>query len=925
MIDRMFHRSLTTCLAAALALVWVAAASAATVWVEGEDAHRKNVTAHPWYDSVKAEALSGGKWLGHFDDDKIGEASYRVAIPEAGAYRFHLRANPVAAKLRYRIDGGDWREVGFGGAIDRHNVAADDAVDLRFVGWVDLGTVKLTRGRHTIDFRMESDNHHHGAIDALVLTTEPFVPDGKAKPGERGEIELADEQGRWAFPRLDDPFTDEAMLDLRHLNERESGEHGFIRLSDDGNGFVRGDGQPIRFWSVASYGFRLPPDQMDRHARFLAKLGVNMVRLHANIAGTNEGDRLTDVDKETIDRIFRFIKACKDNGIYLTISPYWYHHKMPESWTPDLPGYKKGDMPSGALFFNPDYQAAYKQWIKYFYTTRNPYTGLAIKDDPSVAILQVKNEDSLLFWTSQRIPAEQVEILGRQYHRWLAAKYGSIERAYAAWDGQRIGDGGGAMGKLGDAPDQGRMALYIIWELTQDREGGKQRRLTDQLQFMAETQYNFYQDIVEYCRRTLGCKQRLFNANNWKTADPARLGDAERWSYTAANVIAVNRYFSGTHEGANNGWRIDPGHRIAHASVTRSPHRMPTNLKQIDGAPMLITESLWVRPNRYQAEAAMMTAAYLSLTGVDSLYWFAHGEADYQYDPRRLFNKVGPGDTGYALSKWSVATPAQQGMFPAAALMFRNGYVAEGQTVAHEHRSLEEIRQRQPSRFSEAATFDPNRDLKDLRTGQGRSLTPDQLAYLVGPVRVTYGSDPNRTRTADLTPHIDAEAGVVRANTGQIALDWRRGLFTLDAPKAKGVAGFLKDAGGKFELDGLTIASDNDYAAIQLVALDDQPLNRSARVLVQVGTTNRLTGWATRPVTIESDGRSIDGREIVATGKPPWQIEHTRASITLANPRLTRATLLDPSGYPDRAVPVNRADGNVSIDLPHETMYLILH
>jgi len=42
------------------------------------------------------------------------------------------------------------------------------------------------------------------------------------------------------------------VLDLRYLNEEVAGEHGFIRLSPDGNSFVRGDGRPIRFWAASS-------------------------------------------------------------------------------------------------------------------------------------------------------------------------------------------------------------------------------------------------------------------------------------------------------------------------------------------------------------------------------------------------------------------------------------------------------------------------------------------------------------------------------------------------------------------------------------------------------------------------------------------------------------------------------------------------
>jgi hypothetical protein len=44
------------------------------------------------------------------------------------------------------------------------------------------------------------------------------------------------------------------VLDLHYLNEEVAGEHGFIRLAPDGEIFVRGDGQPIRFWA-ASPGF----------------------------------------------------------------------------------------------------------------------------------------------------------------------------------------------------------------------------------------------------------------------------------------------------------------------------------------------------------------------------------------------------------------------------------------------------------------------------------------------------------------------------------------------------------------------------------------------------------------------------------------------------------------------------------------------
>ena len=54
--------------------------------------------------------------------------------------------------------------------------------------------------------------------------------------------------------------------------------------------------------------------------------------------------------------------------------------------------------------------------------------------DPTLAFLEIQNEDSLLFWTFspyENVPAAQMELLERAFGRWLATKYGSIARAFA--------------------------------------------------------------------------------------------------------------------------------------------------------------------------------------------------------------------------------------------------------------------------------------------------------------------------------------------------------------------------------------------------------------------------------------------------------------------------------------------------------------
>ena len=159
--------------------------------------------------------------------------------------------------------------------------------------------------------------------------------------------------------------------------------------------------------------------------------------------------------------------------------------------------------------------------------------------------------------------------LRRQFGEFLAKKYGSLEKARRAWAGE-------APPPDQDGPDnfaQGEAALYIIWQLTQHGGSpGQQQRCADQMQFLTETMHAFNKMIGDYLKKELGCKQ-LVNAGNWRTADNVTMLDAERWSYTANEVMAVNRYYGGAHEGQNNGWAIvqrRPLHRRLAPCSTRA-------------------------------------------------------------------------------------------------------------------------------------------------------------------------------------------------------------------------------------------------------------------------------------------------------------------------------------------------------------------
>ncbi len=382
------------------------------------------------------------------------------------------------------------------------------------------------------------------------------------------------------------------------------------------------------------------PEDLAHHARFLAKRGVNLVRLHGHLESHDKNPRLTDADPKAIDEAWRLVAAMKKEGIYTSISPYWAMElkHVPASW--GIEGWPEDQAPGGLLFFNPRLQEGYKAWLKALLAPANPYTGIPLAKDPALAMIHLQNEDSLLFWTEQNIKGKQLELLGKQFGDWAKKKYGSIPAARRAWGGESMAE---------DDPSRGILGIHIIWQLTQDRAGGLKKRLDDQLQFFADAMHGFNAEIARYLREELGCRQ-LINAGNWKTADAIRLNDAERWSYTANEVLAVNTYYSPVHIGPDRGWRIDKGDQFEDVSVLLNPRSFPLNIKQVAGHPMMITETHWVPPLGYQSEAPFLTSAYQSLTGVDVVFWFSTGEAEWSSQDRAEWDSA-------SRAKWAIATP----------------------------------------------------------------------------------------------------------------------------------------------------------------------------------------------------------------------------------------------------------------------------
>ena len=160
---------------------------------------------------------------------------------------------------------------------------------------------------------------------------------------------------------------------------------------------------------------------------------------------------------------------------------------------------------------------------------------------------------------------------------------------------------------------------------------------------------------------------------------------------------------------------------------------------------------------------------------------------------------------------------------------------------------------------------------------------------------------------------------MIRSITGQLHMDYGKGLCALNAPKAQGVTGFLKK-GGTVKCADVEIQSGNDYATVLVVAMDDKPLRSSGKILVQVGTTERPLGWKTRPAQVS--GRA--GEEVVSFGRAPWMIVNGDVTLALKNTEITKARVLDANGMPVKEVPLATSAGRKTLKFPADALYVVL-
>lgn len=221
----------------------------------------------------------------------------------------------------------------------------------------------------------------------------------------------------------------------------------FVTINREGHFSV--DGKRIRFFGVnLAAGGAFPTKSK---AAFIAgrmrKMGINIVRFHHmdnpwSTASLFEwGADTRHLNPVTLDRFENLIYQLKQNGIYANINLHCSRTVKTADGIADADSL--ADYGKGVNLFDPDLIALQKEYAQQLLTHVNPYTGLALVDDPVMAMLEIVNENSLYrmwrdgvlkpFAEGGKLTIRHNRMLNELWNDFLTEKYGATAALRAAW------------------------------------------------------------------------------------------------------------------------------------------------------------------------------------------------------------------------------------------------------------------------------------------------------------------------------------------------------------------------------------------------------------------------------------------------------------------------------------------------------------
>ncbi len=619
------------------------------------------------------------------------------------------------------------------------------------------------------------------------------------------------------MPMEDIVIKEGTALDLSSLTEIPAGKYGRVVAAADGSfEFEKRPGIPVRFQGTHCslvWRFDWLNGSMEEFrknvglwAQAMRRQGYNAFRLSAfDLWGARNIKKPGEIPAESWEKLDRLIYECKKNGIYIELLCTY------ENFYAMRPPRKSKDIVPSALgmyLADPVERNHYKSHCQKLLEHVNPYTGMKLKDDPVIAVLECFNEQYYGFILLERYDIDKkypelAKLFRKRWKDFLNKQYKNIAEK----------------------------------DLPESLRGGK--LANPPLPFgLPDLRFDYRQFVCDCVTETLDFYVRTARKTGYKgliANNPTSEIAYCKAQYMGLPMIDTHSYYAHPSNLISKGSKC-----IAESSVSKGvTYFRGLNNQRPYGVPMWVGEYNHCFWNPYQHELPLAFGAYSALNNFGGLMIHSDAvELSRPYNLIRCFEvsdsplaragefvnsmlfrrgdvKSSPNRIALAIpnSQWT-GVSSEQGKL---AFIANFAITFPGLPRFHEVKNLREpdlvIT---PSGKSSQVVM--HRLYADFTDHQDRSFSwKDTIALL---------KDKKIISPDNIS---DPENGIFQSDTKEITMRTKESLIKVVTPKTEAVS-MLKKRTEK--LNVLTVKSSSEDALIALTALDDVPLKESRKMML---------------------------------------------------------------------------------------------
>lgn len=270
-------------------------------------------------------------------------------------------------------------------------------------------------------------------ISSLLLCTSPCF----------GEIKIDTE---WYPFVINEKLDPNSLVNIgKIVLDAPAGKHGFCKVKDCH--FYFEDGTQAKFWGINLYFSACFPEKQYAEiiANRLAFFGFNAVRLHhmdfyfeprgifedIYPAEHNPQMKITSIlSKTQLDKLDYLIYLLKERGIYTDMNLLVSRHFTEADGVTAAGQLRMAAKP--ASIFDPKLIKLQKKYAKDLLSHYNPYTRLRYCDDPSIALVEITNENSIFILDDMVMPPYYLKQIETKWNNWPKNKFKTLEAAKEA-------------------------------------------------------------------------------------------------------------------------------------------------------------------------------------------------------------------------------------------------------------------------------------------------------------------------------------------------------------------------------------------------------------------------------------------------------------------------------------------------------------